>query len=103
MDKKEYVKTCFDEAKRDMRTYFTSLNKDNTNFDEFNLMYDNISYSLQLWVLNREGNHMELNTWSNFNLTMFKQLVSLADRFSKESDKTFELWDVIPIKVSMRV
>lgn len=103
MDKKEYVQIAFDEAKSNMRTYFTSLHDDDNNFDEFDLIYDNLAYSLQLWVRNNDGKYTELNTWSNFNLTMFKQLVSLADKFSKTTDKNFELWKVIPIKLSMRL
>lgn len=102
MDKKEYVKNCFDEAKSGMRRYFTTLQSNDTNFNEFELMYDNLAHSVQLWVKNNDNTFSELDSWQNFNLTMFKQLVSLADQFSKKKDN-FELWDVIPIKLSMRL
>ncbi len=101
MDKKEYVNTVFDEAKNEMRTYFSSMNEESL-FNEFELFYDNITYSVQLFVRNLDGHYSELDRWNNFNLTMFKQLISLADQFSKSNDKNFEFWKAVPIKVSMR-
>lgn len=101
MDKKGYVEIVFDEAKHDMRNYFTTLSSKDTKFNQFELQYDNSIHSLILFIENNDGTFNELDRWGSFNLTMFKQLISLGNNFSK-SDK-FELWDAIPIKLSMLV
>ena len=100
MDKKEYVKTAFDEAKHQMRRYFTTLPSNDKNFNEFQLQYDNVIFSLILFVVNNDGSYVELDRWKNFNLTDFKYLISLVNQFGK--DDNFEFWDNVPILVSMR-
>ena len=101
MNKKEYIEAAFDEAKHEMRRYFTTLPKNEANFNEFQLQYDNTIYSLILFVVDNNREYTELDRWENFNLTMFKQLISLANQFSKEDN--FELWESIPILLAMRV
>ena len=101
MDKKEYLENSFDEAKNSMRRYYTTLSDGDTNFNEFHLQYDNYIYTLILFVVNNDGTFTELDRWTNFNLTMFKQLVSLANQFSKSDN--FEFWGNIPILLSMRL
>lgn len=101
MDKREYLEIAFDEAKNSMRRYYTTLSDNDSNFNEFQLQYDNYIYALVLFVVNNDGTCVELDRWNNFNLTMFKQLISLANQFSKEDN--FELWDNIPILLSMRL
>ena len=94
---KEEVEKIFNESKSNMRNYFTTLPDDN-NFNEFQLQYDNSIKSLILFIVTLDNTYTELNRWKSFNLTMFKQLISLADKFSK-----IELWDNIPILLSMRL
>ena len=101
MDKKEYLEKIFDESKNSMRRYYTTLSNNDANFNEFRLQYDNYIYSLILFVVNNDGSIIELDRWNNFNITMFKQLVSLANQFSKSDN--FEFWDNIPILLSMRL
>ena len=99
MEEKEYVQITFDEAKEDMIKYYSNLpNADANHFDEFQLVYDNQTYSLQLLVKDESLMYSELNIWNEFNLTMFKELISIADKFTKSKDK-IELWDVISIKL----
>lgn len=100
---KEKVETIFKEAQRDMRNYYTTLPEDSFNFEEFHLQYDNSIKSLILFVKNLNEKYSELNRWNDFNLTMFKQLISKADQFSKNKSKSFKFWDSIPILISMRM
>lgn len=101
MNKNEYVKEMFDEAKHEMRKYFTTLPENDKNFEEFELQYDNELKSIILFVKYLNGNIKELDRWNSFNLTMFKQLISLSNDFTKSEN--YKLWDVIPIVISMRL
>ena len=98
---KEEVETIFNEAKSDIRNYFISLSDNSFNFEEFQLQYDNSIRRLILFVKNIDGSYGEINRW-NFNITMFKELITLANQFDKNSDN-FDLWDRVPILISMRV
>lgn len=104
MEEKEYVQITFDEAKNNMINYFTSLpDSDANHFDEFQLVYDNhYTHSLQLLVKDKSDMYTELNMWNNFNLTLFKELISIVDKFSESKDK-IELLDNIPIELIIRL
>lgn len=100
MNKKEYVETMFDEAKHEMRKYFTTL-PENSKFEEFELQYDNEINHVILFVKFLDKGIEELDRWGNFNLTDYKHLISLANDFTKSDN--YKLWEYIPILVSMRI
>lgn len=99
----ERSEVIFHEAIRYMTKYFTTLPADETSkFKQFQLTYDGDSRRLHLTVQNFEDDSFELECWSNFNFTMYKRLIQLANQFRRDDNKP-QVFNYIGILVSMIV
>ena len=96
----ERAEIIFHEAVRYMTTYFQSLPAGETRFKQFQLTYDGESRRLHLTVQNFNDDSFELECWSNFNFTMFKRLIQIANQFRRDENKP-QVFQYISILVTM--